>query len=380
MDFSLSSEQTAIFDMAYEFGQEHIAPFARDWEKQGTIPKELWPKVAQLGLGGIDVSDEMGGSGLSRLDATLVFEALAMACPSVSAFLSIHNMCGGMIDRYGDPETRARWLPRLCQMDLIFSYCLTEPGSGSDAAALRSQATRTNEGYRLNGTKAFISGGGYSDAYIVMARTGAEGPKGISAFILEAGSDGLSYGALEDKMGWRAQPTAQVQFDACPIPAQNLLGEEGKGFHYAMAGLDGGRLNIAASALGGAEQALQATLAYMAERKAFGKTIDQFQALQFKLADMEVKLQAARSFLRQAAWKLDMQAPDATKFCAMAKLMVTDNAFETANQCLQLHGGYGYLADYGIEKIVRDLRVHQILEGTNEIMRMIIARQMLADR
>ena len=380
MDFSLSSEQIAIFDMAYEFGQEHIAPFARDWEKQGTIPKELWPKVAQLGLGGIYVSDEMGGSGLSRLDATLVFEALAMACPSVSAFLSIHNMCGGMIDRYGDPETRARWLPRLCQMDLIFSYCLTEPGSGSDAAALRSQATRTNEGYQLNGTKAFISGGGYSDAYIVMARTEAEGPKGISAFILEAGSDGLSYGALEDKMGWRAQPTAQVQFDACPIPAQNLLGEEGKGFQYAMAGLDGGRLNIAASALGGAEQALQSTLAYMGERKAFGKTIDQFQALQFKLADMEVKMQAARSFLRQAAWKLDMQASDATKFCAMAKLLVTDNAFETANQCLQLHGGYGYLADYGIEKIVRDLRVHQILEGTNEIMRMIIARQILADR
>ena len=380
MDFSLSSEQTAIFDMAYEFGQEHIAPFARDWENQGTIPKELWPKVAQLGLGGIYVSDEMGGSGLSRLDATLVFEALAMACPSVSAFLSIHNMCGGMIDRYGDPETRARWLPRLCQMDLIFSYCLTEPGSGSDAAALRSQATRTNEGYQLNGTKAFISGGGYSDAYIVMARTGAEGPKGISAFILEAGSDGLSYGALEDKMGWRAQPTAQVQFDACPIPAQNLLGEEGKGFQYAMAGLDGGRLNIAASALGGAEQALQATLAYMGERKAFGKTIDQFQALQFKLADMEVKMQAARSFLRQAAWKLDMPASDATKLCAMAKLLVTDNAFETANQCLQLHGGYGYLADYGIEKIVRDLRVHQILEGTNEIMRMIISRQMLADR
>ena len=380
MDFSLSSEQTAIFDMAYEFGQEHIAPFARDWEKQRTIPKKLWPKVAQLGLGGIYVSDEMGGSGLSRLDATLVFEALAMACPSVSAFLSIHNMCGGMIDRYGDPETRARWLPRLCQMDLIFSYCLTEPGSGSDAAALRSQATRTNEGYQLNGTKAFISGGGYSDAYIVMARTGAEGPKGISAFILEAGSDGLSYGALEDKMGWRAQPTAQVQFDACPIPAQNLLGEEGKGFQYAMAGLDGGRLNIAASALGGAEQALQSTLAYMGERKAFGKTIDQFQALQFKLADMEVKMQAARSFLRQAAWKLDMQASDATKFCAMAKLLVTDNAFETANQCLQLHGGYGYLADYGIEKIVRDLRVHQILEGTNEIMRMIISRQMLADR
>ncbi|MCM2562169.1 acyl-CoA dehydrogenase family protein [Lutimaribacter sp. EGI FJ00015] len=380
MDYALSEEQTAIFDMAHAFGQEHIAPFAQHWEKQGTIPKELWPKVAELGLGGIYVSEEWGGSGLSRLDATLVFEALAMACPSVGSFLSIHNMCGGMIDKFGSDETKQKWLPDLCAMNKVFSYCLTEPGSGSDAAALRTRAERTNEGYRLNGTKAFISGGGYSDAYVTMVRTGDKGPKGISTVVVESGADGLSYGGLEDKMGWRSQPTAQVQFDDCTVPLDNLIGEEGRGFSYAMAGLDGGRLNIAASALGAAQQALNLTLAYMGERKAFGQTIDQFQALQFRLAEQEVKLESARTFLRQAAWKLDNGAHDATKFCAMAKLLVTDNAFDVANQCLQLHGGYGYLADYGVEKIVRDLRVHQILEGTNEIMRMIISRQMLADR
>ncbi len=380
MDFALSEEQEAIFDMAHGFGQAEIAPHARDWEKAGTIPKDLWPKVAELGLGGIYVGEEHGGSGLTRLDATLVFEALAMACPSVGAFLSIHNMCGGMIDTFGSAETKARWLPDLCAMSKVFSYCLTEPGSGSDAAALKTRAQRTNEGYTLNGTKAFISGGGYSDAYIVMARTGEDGPKGISAVVVEAGTDGLSYGALEDKMGWRSQPTAQVQFDDCRIPAENLVGDEGRGFAYAMAGLDGGRLNIAASALGGAQAALDQTLAYMGERKAFGRTIDQFQALQFKLAEMEVKLQSARTFLRQAAWKLDHKTPDATRFCAMAKMYVTDASFDVANTCLQLHGGYGYLADYGIEKIVRDLRVHQILEGTNEIMRVIISRQMLEAR
>ncbi|MFP4451502.1 MAG: acyl-CoA dehydrogenase family protein [Rhodosalinus sp.] len=380
MDFGLSEEQQAIFDMAHAFGQEHIAPHARDWEAQGTIPKSLWPRVAELGLAGIYVSEEHGGSGLTRLDATLVFEALAMACPSVGSFLSIHNMCGGMIDTFGSDETRARWLPPLCSMEKVFSYCLTEPGSGSDAAALRTRAERTNEGYVLNGTKAFISGGGYSDVYVVMCRTGGEGPKGISTVIVEDGTPGLSFGGLEDKMGWRSQPTAQVQFDDCRIPHDNLMGEEGNGFSYAMAGLDGGRLNIAASALGGAQAALDTTLAYMGERKAFGKTLDQFQALQFKLAEMEVKLQSARTFLRQAAWKLDNRAPDATKFCAMAKLCVTDAAFEVANDCLQLHGGYGYLADYGIEKIVRDLRVHQILEGTNEIMRLIVSRQMLEAR
>ncbi len=380
MDFALSEEQQAIFDMAFAFGQEQIAPQARAWEAAGTIPRDLWPKVAALGLGGIYVSEDYGGSGLSRLDATLVFEALAMACPAVGSFLSIHNMCGGMIDKFGSPETKARWLPKLCTMETIFSYCLTEPGSGSDAAALRTRAEPVPGGYKLNGTKAFISGGGYSDAYVTMVRTGGDGPKGISTVVVAAGTKGLSFGGLEDKMGWRAQPTAQVNFDDCMIPAENLVGVEGKGFAYAMAGLDGGRLNIAASALGGAQAAFDATLRYMGERKAFGQSLDQFQALQFRLAEQEVKLQSARIFLRQAAWKLDHATRDATKFCAMAKLYVTDAAFEVANQCLQLHGGYGYLADYGIEKLVRDLRVHQILEGTNEIMRLIITRSLMAER
>ena len=380
MDFALSDEQTAIFDMAYAFGQDHIAPHARQWEAEGTIPKDLWKQVGELGFGGLYVSEEWGGSGLSRLDATLVFEALAMACPSVGSFLSIHNMCGGMIDKFGSEETKAKWLPDLCSLNKVFSYCLTEPGSGSDAAALRTRAERRNDGYVLNGTKAFISGGSYSDAYVTMVRTGQDGPKGISTVVVEAGTPGLSFGALEQKMGWKSQPTAQVQFDDCKVPAENLIGEEGRGFVYAMAGLDGGRLNISAGALGGAQAALDMTLAYMSERKAFGQTIDQFQGLQFRLAEYETRLQAARTFLRQAAWKLDQGAPDATKFCAMAKLMVTDTAFDVANGCLQLFGGYGYLADYGVEKIVRDLRVHQILEGTNEIMRVIIARQMLANR
>ena len=378
MDFALSEEQTLIFDMAKGFGEEHIAPHAQKWESDGTIPKELWPQIAELGLGGIYVSEEYGGSGLSRLDATLVFEALAMACPSVGSFLSIHNMCGGMIDKFGSEETKQKWLPDLCSMNKVFSYCLTEPGSGSDAAALKTRAERDNEGYVLNGTKAFISGGSYSDAYVCMVRTGEDGPKGISTVVVEDGTDGLSFGALEKKMGWLSQPTSQVQFDDCKVPAGNLIGEEGKGFSYAMNGLDGGRLNISAGALGGAQKALDLTVQYMSERKAFGKSINQFQALQFRLAEYETKLQAARTFLRQAAWKLDNGDHDATKYCAMAKLMVTDVAFDVANGCLQLHGGYGYLADYGIEKIVRDLRVHQILEGTNEIMRLIISRQMIA--
>lgn len=380
MDFALSEEQQAIFDMARDFGQSRIAPHAREWEAQGTIPRSLWTETAQLGFGGLYVREENGGSGLSRLDATLVFEALSMACPSVASFLSIHNMCAGMVDKFGSDEVRAPWLPGLCSMEKLASYCLTEPGSGSDAAALRTRAEASDQGYKLNGVKAFISGGSYSDLYVVMVRTGAEGPKGISTVLVETGTEGLSFGGLEDKMGWRAQPTAQVQFDDCMIPASNLLGEEGKGFSYAMAGLDGGRLNIAASALGGAQAALEQTLTYMGERKAFGKSLDQFQALQFRLAEMETALQSARIFLRQAAWKLDRGAPDASKFCAMAKLYVTDRAFDVANQCLQLHGGYGYLADYGIEKIVRDLRVHQILEGTNEIMRLIIGRSLLAER
>ena len=380
MDFALTEEQQAIFDMARAFGASQIAPHARAWEAEGTIPRALWPRVAELGLGGIYVAEDHGGSGLSRLDATLVFEALAMACPAVGSFLSIHNMCGGMIDRFATPPQKAGWLPRLCRMEVVFSYCLTEPGSGSDAAALRTRAEATGDGWRLNGTKAFISGAGYSDAYVVMARSGAEGPRGISAFIVPADAPGLSFGALEDKMGWRAQPTRQVQFDDCRLPADALLGEEGRGFAYAMAGLDGGRLNIAAGALGGAQAAFDATLAYMRDRRAFGQPLDRFQALQFRLAEMEVRLQSARTFLRQAAWLLDRKAPEATTFCAMAKLMVTDAAFDVANQCLQLHGGYGYLADYGIEKIGRDLRVHQSLEGTNEIMRVIVARSLIEGR
>jgi alkylation response protein AidB-like acyl-CoA dehydrogenase len=377
LDFALTEEQEAIFDMAHAFGRERIAPFAREWEADGTIPKELWPEIAALGFGGLYVSESHGGSGLTRLDATLVFEALSMSCASVAAFLSIHNMCAKMIDDFASDDLREKYLPPALTMETVFSYCLTEPGSGSDAAALKTRAERAGQGYALTGTKAFISGGGYSDAYIVMARTGANGPKGVSAFIIEDGAEGLSFGGLEDKMGWRSQPTRQVQLDGAAIPAGNLLGEEGKGFTYAMKGLDGGRLNIAACSIGGAQAALNATLAYMAERKAFGKSIDQFQALQFRLADMEIELQAARAFLRQAAWKLDTGAADATKFCAMAKKHATEVGSRVADQCLQLHGGYGYLADYGIEKIVRDLRVHQILEGTNEIMRLIVARQMV---
>ncbi len=364
--------------MAQACGAEHIAPFARQWEKDGTIPRDLWPKLAELGFGGLYVSEESGGTDLSRLDATLVFEALSMSCPSVAAFLSIHNMCARMIDQFGSDDMKARLLPGALSMDTVLSYCLTEPASGSDAAALKTKAVPTDAGYALTGTKAFISGAGYSDAYIVMARSGDAGPKGISAFVVMDGSDGLSFGGLEDKMGWRSQPTRQVQLDDCNIPAGDLLGELGKGFTYAMKGLDGGRLNIAACSLGAAQSALDQTRAYMADRKAFGKSIDQFQALQFRLADMEIAMQSARIFLRQAAWKLDTGAPDATRFCAMAKKLVTETGSQVADQCLQLHGGYGYLADYGIEKIVRDLRVHQILEGTNEIMRMIVARDMVS--
>ncbi|MEQ5828366.1 acyl-CoA dehydrogenase family protein [Sulfitobacter sp. NFXS29] len=380
MDFALNEEQTAIFDMAHAFGQENIAPHAHQWEKDGTIPKELWPEVGALGFGGLYVSEETGGAGLTRLDATLVFEALSMACPSVAAFLSIHNMCAKMLDTFASDEMKERVMPKVLTMETVLSYCLTEPGSGSDAAALKTRCARTNNGYTLNGTKAFISGGGYSDAYVTMVRTSDDGAKGVSTVYVEDGTPGLSFGGLEDKMGWRSQPTALVQFDDCKIGAENLVGEEGKGFKYAMAGLDGGRLNISACSLGAAQTALTKTLEYMGDRKAFGQSIDQFQGLQFRLADMEIELQAARTFLRQAAWKLDTGAPDATKFCAMAKKFVTETGSKVVDQCLQLHGGYGYLADYGIEKLVRDLRVHQILEGTNEIMRVIVARDMLKNR
>jgi alkylation response protein AidB-like acyl-CoA dehydrogenase len=378
MNFALSEEQQTIFDTARAFAVERMAPNALAWEVAKTLPRDVLKELAGLGMAAIYVKDDYG-SGLTRLDAALIFEALSYGCPSVAAFLSIHNMCAWMIDSFGSVELRATWLPKLASWQAVASYCLTEPGAGSDAAALRTSAARGNEGYALNGTKAFISGGGYSDVYVVMCRTGDAGPKGISAILVEAGTPGLSFGAQERKMGWHAQPTAQVQFDDCRVPAANLIGEEGEGFTYAMKGLNGGRLNIAACALGAAQAALDKTLAYVKERQAFGKTLDQFQALQFRLADMETSLQAARIFLRQAAWKLDQGAPDAMKHCAMAKRFVTDASFAVANDALQLHGGYGYLADYGIEKIVRDLRVHQILEGTNEIMRLITARALLAE-
>lgn len=378
MHFDRTEEQQAIFDMALSFAQERIAPSAAEWEEAGTIPRGFLREVGGLGFGGIYVSEAAGGSGLGRLDAALIFEALSQGCPSVAAFISIHNMCAWMIDRYGSEDLKERYLPELCSMEKVGSYCLTEAGAGSDAAALRSKAVRSGEGYVLNGSKAFISGGNYSDLYVVMCRTGGEGAKGISSLVVPSPTPGLSFGAFEKKMGWKAQPTAEVQFDDCSVEARNLLGEEGQGFKYAMAGLDGGRLNIAACALGGAQAALNKAVAYMQERRAFGQTLSEFQGLQFRVADLETELQAARVFLYQAAWKLDNKAPDATKYCAMAKRFVTDTAFDVANAALQLHGGYGYLADYGIEKIVRDLRVHQILEGTNEIMRVIVARSVFS--
>ena len=377
MDFSLSNEQDLIYQTARDFGKQAIAPFAAKWENDEQIPREVLKSAGDLGFAAMYVSEHDGGSGLSRLDATLVFEALALACPSVSSFISIHNMCAWMIAKNGTDAQKERYLVPLLGLDKVCSYCLTEPGSGSDAAALRTSAIKTNKGYKLNGTKAFTSGGGFSDLYIIMARSGEPGPKGISSFLVENGKVGLSFGKKEQKMGWKAQPTAEVNLTDCYLDSEELLGEEDKGFYYAMEGLDGGRLNIAAAALGGAQRALEIALDYTKTRSAFGKTLNSFQSLQFRLADMETNLQAARIFLRQAAWKVDTNQKDASIFCAMAKRLVTDTAFEVANNSLQLLGGYGYLESFGVEKIVRDLRVHQILEGTNEIMRVIIARSLI---
>lgn len=368
----MTEEQEAVFEMALGLGEKYISPHAKSWENQGTIPKDLWQTLGEYGLGGINTSIDYGGSSLKRVDSVLIFEALSMACPSVAAFLSIHNMCGWMIDTFGSVELKEKYLEKTNEMSCIMSYCLTEPDSGSDAAAMATRAIKLNDRWEMTGTKSFISGGGYSDSYIVMCKT----DDGISSIIVDEDSPGLSFGGLEDKMGWRAQPTRQVQMDNCRVPLENLLGIQGKGFTYAMSGLDGGRLNIAACSLGGAQQAFNQTLAYMSERKAFGKRLDEFQALQFRIADIETDLQVARNFLRFAAWKMDEGHSDKTKFCAMAKRYVTDVCWKVANDCLQLHGGYGYLADYGLEKTVRDLRVHQILEGTNEIMRMVIFREL----
>ena len=377
MQFDLTNEQRQIQEMAWAFSAEKFAPNAIEWDQSGVFPLEVMREAGPLGMGGIYVQNDIGGSGLSRLDAVLIIEALSHGCPSVATFLSIHNMCAWMVDVFGSPEQRQKWGPRLSNMETVASYCLTEPGCGSDAAALKTRANRDGDVYRINGSKAFITGGSVSDIYVLMCRTGGDGPAGISALLVEDGTDGLSFGANESKMGWRAQPTAQMNFDDMQVPVEQRLGDEGSGFKIAMAGLDGGRLNIAAASIGGAQSALDKTLAYVHERHAFGAPISTLQSIQFQLADMETELQAARIFLYQAAWKLDNKHPDATKYCAMAKRFATDIGFKVANEALQIHGGYGYLADYGIEKIVRDLRAHQIVEGTNEVMRVIIARQML---
>ena len=372
--FSLGDDQIAVRDMARSFAAQVFAPHAVAWDEAKHFPIAEMRQAAGLGMGGVYISPEVGGSGLSRLDATLIFEALATGCPAVSAYMSIHNMAAWMIDGFGSNAQRQKWLPKLCTMELLASYCLTEPGAGSDAAALATRAVRDGDHYVLNGQKQFISGAGSGDLYVVMVRTGGPGPAGISTLVVSGDTPGLSLGANERKMGWNAQPTRAVIFQDARVPVQNRLGEEGIGFKIAMAGLDGGRLNIAACSLGGAQIALEKTLAYMKERKAFGKRLDEFQALQFRLADMAIALEASRTFLWRAAAALDRKEANATQLCAMAKRFVTDACFDVANQALQLHGGYGYLSEFGIEKIVRDLRVHQILEGTNEIMRLIVAR------
>ncbi|MFO1134113.1 MAG: isobutyryl-CoA dehydrogenase [Rhodoblastus sp.] len=375
MNFDLSEDRVAIRDMALDFAREKLAPHALEWDEKKHFPVDTLREAAALGMGGVYIKEDVGGSGLGRLDAALIFEALATGCPTIAAYISIHNMCAWMIDAYGSDAQRRMWLPALCSMDKLASYCLTEPGAGSDAAALRTRAERDGDHYVLTGQKQFISGAGNPhDFYVVMARTSDDGARGVSTIVVPGGTEGLSFGANEKKMGWNAQPTRAVIFDKCRVPASNRIGPEGIGFKIAMAGLDGGRLNIAACSLGGAQAALDKAVGYMGERKAFGKTLAEFQALQFKLADMAIDLEAARTFLWRAAAALDAKSPDATRLCAMAKKFATDAGFDIANAALQLHGGYGYLSDYGLEKIVRDLRVHQILEGTNEIMRMIVAR------
>jgi alkylation response protein AidB-like acyl-CoA dehydrogenase len=377
MDFDLSEEQRAFEATARQFALDEWLPYAAGWDEREEFPEEALRRAAALGFAGIYVQDEFGGSGLSRLDATIIFEELAAACVSTAAYLSIHNMAAWMIDRFGNATQRARFLPQLMSMEHFASYCLTEPGSGSDAAALATTARRDGDHYVLNGTKAFISGGGRSDLYVTMVRTGEPGPKGISCLVVENGAPGLAFGKQEKKLGWHTQPTAMVMFDNCRVPVASRLGAEGEGFSIAMMGLDGGRLNIGACSLGGARACYEAAREYLLERRQFGQRLADFQALQFKLADMATELDAARLMLRRAAQSLDNGAPDATLHCAMAKRLATDAGFHVCNEALQLHGGYGYLRDFPIERHLRDVRVHQILEGTNEIMRVIIARRLL---
>lgn len=379
MQFELDEQQRAIQDMAAQFAADKLAPHAAEWDRTSHFPVDVMREAAGLGFAGIYVREDVGGSALTRLDAALIFEALSRGCTSTASFISIHNMASWMIDTYGTEEQRRKYLPDLTSMKKIASYCLTEPGSGSDAASLRTKAVKEGDEYVLNGGKAFISGAGVSDIYVCMVRTGGEGAKGISCLIIEKDMPGVSFGADEKKMGWKSQPTRQVIFEDARVPAANLLGAEGQGFKIAMSGLDGGRLNIGACSLGTARGALETARAYMKEREQFGRPLADFQALQFKLADMATELEAARLLLLQAAVKVDAKTHDATMFAAMAKRFATDTGFRVANEALQIHGGYGYLNDYPLERHVRDLRVHQILEGTNEIMRVIIARELLKE-
>ncbi len=377
MDFALTDDQRAIQDAARAFAEAELAPHSAEWDETKHFPVDVMRQAAEMGFAAIYAGEEHGGMALGRVEAAVIFEELSRGDVSTAAFISIHNMATWMIDGFGSDDLRARYVPQLTTMEKIASYCLTEPGSGSDAAAMRTTATRDGDWWVLNGSKAFISGAGTSDVYVVMARTGEAGPKGISAFVVDLGTPGLSFGAQEKKMGWNSQPTAIVSFDDCRIPAANLLGKEGDGFRYAMMGLDGGRLNIAACSLGGARLALETAQAYVATRKQFGKSLNEFQNIQFKLADMATQLEACRLMVLRGAWAIDTGHPEKTKWCAMAKRMTTDLCFEIADEALQMHGGYGYLKDYPLERIVRDLRVHRILEGTNEIMRVITAREMM---
>jgi len=379
MDFTLTEEQQAFQATARQFARDAMMPFARDWDEGSVFPVDTLREAAALGFGAIYARDEFGGSGLTRLDAALIFEELAQGCTSTAAYISIHNMVAWMIDTYGSADARRRFLPKLCSMEHFASYCLTEPGAGSDAASLTTKARRDGDTYVLDGTKAFISGGGMSDVYLVMARTGEGGPRGISCIAVEKGTPGLTFGAQEKKLGWKSQPTSMVMFENCRVPASNLIGKEGEGFRIAMAGLDGGRLNIGACSIGGAQFCLDRTVDYMKERKQFGTRLADFQALQFRIADYATELEAARLLLHRAAVAVGDKEPVATQLAAKAKRLATDTGFEVVNGCLQLHGGYGYLRDHPIERVLRDVRVHQILEGTNEVMRVIVSRNMLGN-
>ncbi|MCC2111985.1 MAG: acyl-CoA dehydrogenase family protein [Hyphomicrobiales bacterium] len=379
MDFELSEEQRLIVETAADFAANEMAPHAREWDEGSIFPVETLRAAAALGFAGIYVKEDVGGSALSRLEATLVFEELSRGCTSTAAYISIHNMASWMIDSFASDEQRNRFLPDLTTMAKFASYCLTEPGAGSDAAGLRTKAVRDGDTYVLNGSKAFISGGGVADTYVVMVRTGDESPRGISCIVVENGTPGLSFGAQEAKLGWKSQPTAAVIFEDCRVPAENLIGGEGNGFKIAMAGLDGGRLNIGACSLGAAQESLDRAIQYMKERRQFGRPIAEFQALQFRIADCATELEAARLLLRKAAVMVDAKAPGATATAAMAKRLATDAGFRVVNEALQMHGGYGYLRDHPIERFLRDVRVHQILEGTNEVMRLIAARELFRD-